>query len=178
MSSKVSYSIHGDHTLISVDVPESSVTAHADASITITMEDILWRQTARAVLKEFNAAERRLPPEAVVQRVRDALGDAAVQASQADGAAVARMRLASTVLHRVADMIQAGTICDVEVSWSRAEQHQIHVAFQTERRRADLTVELGRGIVAETTCGCPTNILDDDGWPLHEDGCSHKAIAP
>lgn len=174
MSDKVTYDMHGDQALISVDVHESAIVAHEDGKVTITMEDSRWRQVAKAVLREFNAAERRLPPEAVVARVRDALANAAVQASQAESSAVARMRLASTVLHRVADMIQAGTIYDVEISWARVEQHIIHVAFQTDRRRCELTVELGKGVTAEEACGCPSNILDDDGWPLHVDTCPRK----
>jgi hypothetical protein len=177
VNTKVTYAMHGDQTLISVDVPGESVTAHEDGTVTITMEDIGWRHTARAVLKEFNAAERRLPPEAVIARVRDALGDAAKQANTAESSHVARLRLASTVLHRVADMIQAGTICDVEIDWCRADSHLVHVGFQTERRRCALTIELGRGIVAEESCGCPGDLLDDDGGPMHADTCPRRLEA-
>lgn len=168
---RVTHDIHGDQVLVTVEIETTSIVANASGTVSVSMEDHDWRRAARAVLRECNAAEFKLPPEAVVQRVRDALADAAVRAAEAETAHVARLRLASSVLHRVADMVQAGTIGEVDVSWSREEPQSVRVAFSTERRQATILVELGKGVVDEAPCECPPGLLDDRGWQIHEGGC-------
>lgn len=168
---RVTHELHGDHVLVSVDLPTHAIVATDAGGATVTMQDVEWRQAARAVLRECNAAEFKLPAEAVVQRVCDSLADAARRAAAADSADVAKMRFASTVLHRLADMVQAGTIQGVDVSWSRDDAQVVRVMFSTERRNGSVMVKLGVGVVDEQLCGCPSGLLDDRGWPIHIDGC-------
>lgn len=169
---RISHTVHGDHVLITAELATANVVARDATTVAITMQDIEWRQAARAVLKECNAAEHKLPPELVVHRVRAALEDAAMRAMEVEGGHVARLRFASTVMHRLADLMQAGTIVDVEVDWARDSQHLISVSFQTERRPCEITLELGRGIVQE--CGCSTGVLGDDGRMVHAEDCAMK----
>lgn len=170
---RITHAVHGDHVLITAELEATQVVAQDGNTVAVTMQDIDWRQAARAVLKECNAAEHKLPPEAIVQRVRATLEDAALRAVEVESSHVARLRFASTVLHRLADMMQAGTIVDVEIDWARDAQHLIHVSFQTERRACEITVEIGRGIVQECACAS-AGLYNDDGSPAHADDCPYK----
>jgi len=169
---RITHSMHGDHVLITAELSAAHVVATDGDTVAITMQDLEWRRAARSVLKECNAVEHKLPPETLVHRVRAALEDAALRAIEVESSHIARLRFASTVMHRLADMMQAGTIVDVEIDWARDSQHLISVSFQTEQRACELTIELGRGIVQE--CGCATGVLGDDGRMVHAEDCPMK----
>lgn len=142
---KITHDVHGDQVLITVELPGETLTARADGTVSITMEDLDWRDTARGVLKEANLAERKLDPDSIVMRVRESLADASNRAMHADTAEVRTMRMASTVLHRLGDMIQGGTIRGLKLEWDAAHPTIVVTQYTTDMRIAAAEVELGAG---------------------------------
>lgn len=127
----------------------ANIEIHENGSITVELSDLEWRRTARAVLKECNAAEHKLPSDVVVDRVRRVLEDAALRAIEAEDERVAELRLASTILHRMGDLIQAGTVTHCSVHWPFTDaRHLVGVSFRVAGELAHVVVELGRGLVA------------------------------
>lgn len=137
---KTSHDFDGDRVL---------VTVHEETLPAITLDAERWRAVARAALKECNAAERRVDPDVLVNRINSALGDAVVQAATAESEDVARMRVSSNVLHRLADMVQAGTIQSYTIRWAAKMGCEVILAYSTLARHVTVTLELGRGAVAE-----------------------------
>lgn len=144
---QITHHEHGDQVLVTVRFGRECLTALTDGTVELTLEDGDWKTAARAVLKECNAIEQALDPDTVLGRIRASLLDASMRGLEPLSGDVARMRMASTILHRLADMVQAGTIAGLNVSWRGGAN--IVVSFTTRHGvHQTLTIELGRGITS------------------------------
>lgn len=152
MTQRISHDVNGDRILISVEFDHATIVAHESGAITITMDDEDWRDTAKRVLNESNNAERKLTPDDVVKRIRDALDKAATRAAGAESLEVRRMRHVSSVLHTIASFVQSGTITGFNLGWSQEDPDVVHIQQCTRLRHVRLLVELGNGAqVTQTT---------------------------
>lgn len=144
---QITHSEHGDQVLVTVRFGRECLTALSDGGVELTLEDGDWKATARGVLKECNAIEQRLDPTTMMDRIRASLIDASMRGLEPLQPDVARMRMVSTVLHRIADMVQAGTINELNVSWRGTEK--IVVSFTSRHgKHQTVTIELGKGITS------------------------------
>lgn len=108
-----------------------------------------WKAIARGVLKAYNAAEFRLAPEELVEKIREGLADAALRGLEPDQPDLARRRMVSSVLHRLADMIQGGTVDEFEGAWLTDEPESIELDVVSKHGKSTtIKLALGRGIVA------------------------------
>lgn len=112
---KTRHAINGDRVLVTVELGEHAVTG-AGGEITLDLED--WQEINRRVGRERQHAERAMDADALSRRVGDSLQKAAGHALHPGQDPVsARRRAVAGVLHHLADMVQAGTVVDVEVAW-------------------------------------------------------------
>lgn len=145
MTQQITHHEHGDQVLVTVRFGRECLTALTDGSVELTMEDSDWKVTARGVLKECNAIENELDPNALMERIRASLVDASMRGLEPMSPTIARMRMASTVLHRIADMVQSGTVAEMDVVWRGTEK--ILVSFVSRHGlKQTISIELGRGI--------------------------------
>lgn len=142
---KISHARHGDQILITVEIPKEHITARG-ATVSITMMDDEWKRTARSVLHEYNEIEHKADPDELVARIRAALGQAALQSHEVMQPEIARRRMVSNVLHRVADMVQSGTIAEFAATWAGDDDLQVALRSKHQRETA-LRIQSGRGIL-------------------------------
>lgn len=132
-----------------IDGDRVTITADVGAAGAVSMPDDEWRNLARSVLRECNAAEYKLSPEVLVQRVRDSLVNAAIGAGDITSDYVSKVHFASSVLHRIADMIKSGTITAATVMWKRETPHLLDVTYEIKMPDYPPTMfalELGKGV--------------------------------
>lgn len=116
----------------------------------VALDGDVWKAIARGVLREYNAAENDMDPAAVVLRVRESLADAALRGLEPLPRDVRHRRMCSTVLHRLADMIQAGTINGFEGGWYPSSADTIELDVLTRHaRETTVRIQLERGLIAE-----------------------------
>lgn len=137
---RVTASVDGSHISITVDLPGFGP---------YKLNGDTWKAIARGVLKQYNAAEYRLDPAELVTKIREGLADAALRGLEPEQKDLARRRMVSTVLHRLADMIQAGTVDEFEGSWLTDEPDAIELDVVSKHgKTTTIKLALGRGIVA------------------------------
>jgi hypothetical protein len=115
---KITHTMHGDRLLITAEVPSESVTETGAGKVGVTLDAEDWIELYRRTTRERQAAERRVDSDLLRSRVVRVLAQAASNALYlGQDPVAARRRAVAAVLHHAADMVQAGTIEDLEILW-------------------------------------------------------------
>ena len=140
---------HGNDALISLDLEAQKLGSDGKyyrerQKLTLHHQDAYL--AAKAILAECGRAVRLIDPDALAERIEDNLSRGAIDAHHKDHA-VSCMRSASNVMHRVADLIQAGTLKRAIVAWDATAERTTVVELSTYNRDISGTFEMGRGSV-------------------------------
>lgn len=116
MKSSISHSVHGDRVLLTAEVGAEAVTSRG-STVEITMDDADWRDTARAVLRQSQRAANGSDPDALADRVTASLRRSVRHVGGCDDPEIARRRAVESALRRVGDLVLAGSVRAIAVTW-------------------------------------------------------------
>lgn len=136
----------GADVVVKFDVDATSI---LNDGIEVRLDFDEWRDVASSIHRECSAAAFEQPIEVTQARVREALANAVKRAAEASRNPASR-RAAAATLHRLADMVLAGTVLGFEASWPLGgDESRILVTYQVKMPAypEHVTLKLGEGVV-------------------------------
>lgn len=142
----------GPRPTLALELPTGTEVEMVNGRMTVRMPDTHWRRAARDVLSAYGDGEREMEPSALVERVRQALQDAV--ARKPDGYLPPPFRRCASAMHRIGDLVLAGSIVRFTLEWKPAGEADGSQTIHTDGGHLSVyfsTPHLGSSVILDLT---------------------------